>query len=80
MENIGCYSFFGLPIYLLVNPQHIEQVLVGRTGNLGKGVFARMNSELFGNGLLTSDGDFWRRQRRSPFELNLSDENGRPAI
>jgi len=25
---------------------------------------ARSNPELFGNGLLTSDGDFWRRQRR----------------
>ncbi len=62
--DIVHYHFFGLPIYLLVNPQHIEQVLVGKTGNLGKGTFARMNSELFGNGLLTSDGDFWRRQRK----------------
>jgi cytochrome P450 len=62
--DIVYYRFFGLTIYLLVNPQHIEQVLVGKTGNLGKGLFARMNSELFGNGLLTSDGDFWRRQRR----------------
>src|SRR5258706_15476743 len=25
---------------------------------------ARASPELFGNGLLTSDGDFWRRQRR----------------
>jgi cytochrome P450 len=44
--------------------QDIEQVLVGKAGNLGKGMFARMNSELFGKGLLTSDGDFRRRQRR----------------
>jgi cytochrome P450 len=62
--DIVYYSFFGLPVYLLVNPQYIEQVLVGRTGGIGKGTFARMNSELFGDGLLTSDGDFWRRQRR----------------
>src|SRR5467141_1483294 len=62
--DIVHYRFFGLPVYLLVNPQHIEQVLVGKTGDLGKGMFARMNRELFGNGLLTSDGDFWRRQRR----------------
>jgi cytochrome P450 len=62
--DIVHYRFFGLRVYLLVNPQHIEQVLVAKTGDLGKGLFARMNSELFGSGLLTSDGDFWRRQRR----------------
>jgi cytochrome P450 len=62
--DIVHYRFFGLPVYLLVNPQHIEQVLLGKAGDLGKGMFARMNAELFGNGLLTSDGDFWRRQRR----------------
>lgn len=62
--DIVHYRFLGLQVYLLFNPQHIEQVLVGKAGNLGKGLFARMNSELFGNGLLTSDGDFWRRQRR----------------
>ena len=62
--DIVHYHFLGLQVYLLFNPQHIEQVLVGKAGNLGKGLVARMNSELFGNGLLTSDGDFWRRQRR----------------
>lgn len=62
--DIVHYHFFGLPVYLLVNPQHIEQVLVAKAGDLGKGLLARLNAELFGNGLLTSDGDFWRRQRR----------------
>lgn len=62
--DIVYYRFFGLPVYLLVNPQHIEQVLVGKAGDLGKGILARTNPELFGNGLLTSDGDLWRRQRR----------------
>jgi cytochrome P450 len=62
--DIVHYRFFSLPVYLLVNPQHIEQVLVGKAGKLGKGMLARLNSELFGKGLLTSDGDFWLRQRR----------------
>ncbi len=38
--------------------------MLGKTGNFVKGMTARANPELFGNGLLTSDGDFWRRQRR----------------
>lgn len=50
-----------LTIGCLVYPRQDQ---IDFTGNPGKGLFARMNSELFGNGLLTSDGDFWRRQRR----------------
>jgi cytochrome P450 len=62
--DIVHYRFFGLPVYLLFHPLHIEQILMGKTEDFEKGMFARMNSELFGNGLLTSDGEFWRRQRR----------------
>jgi len=58
------YRFFGLPVYFLVHPEHIEQVLLTRAGGMSKGMISRSNPELFGNGLLTSDGDFWRRQRR----------------
>lgn len=61
--DIVHYRFFGLRVYLLVHPRDIEQVLLSKIENVGKGFFGR-NSELFGNGLLTSDGDFWRRQRR----------------
>ena len=62
--DIVYYPFFGLRFYLLFHPQHVEQVLLGKTGNFVKGITSRANPELFGNGLLTSDGDFWRRQRR----------------
>lgn len=58
------YHFFGLPVYFLVHPQHIEQVLLTKAGGMFKGMISRSNPELFGNGLLTSEGDFWRRQRR----------------
>src|SRR5258708_29661064 len=62
--DIVFYRFMKFPIYVLFHPQHVEQVLLGKTGNFVKGMTARSNPELFVNGLLTSDGDFWRRQRR----------------
>jgi cytochrome P450 len=62
--DIVYYRFFDFHFYVLFHPQHVEQVLVGKTSNFVKGITSRANPELFGNGLLTSDGDFWRRQRR----------------
>jgi cytochrome P450 len=62
--DIIYYRFFDIHFYVLLHPQHVEQVLLGKTGNFVKGMTSRANPELFGNGLLTSDGDFWRRQRR----------------
>jgi cytochrome P450 len=58
------YHFFDFQFYVLFHPQHVERVLLGKTGNFVKGITSRANPELFGNGLLTSDGDFWRRQRQ----------------
>jgi cytochrome P450 len=62
--DIVYYHFFDFEVYILFHPQHVEQILLGKTGNFVKGMTSRANPELFGNGLLTSDGEFWRRQRR----------------
>jgi cytochrome P450 len=54
---------FGLKRIFFVNhPALIEQVLHSR--NFTKHYALRMNRLLLGNGLLTSEGDFWLRQRR----------------
>ncbi len=54
---------FGIKRILFINhPQLIEQVLHSR--NFTKHYALRMNRLLLGNGLLTSEGDFWLRQRR----------------
>jgi cytochrome P450 len=54
---------FGLKrIYFINHPDLIEQVLHSR--NFTKHYGLRMNRLLLGNGLLTSEGDFWLRQRR----------------
>src|ERR1700731_4751245 len=62
--DIVYYRFFDFHFYVIFHPQVIDRVLLGKSRNLDKRITSRANPELFGNGLLTSDGDFWRRQRR----------------
>ena len=50
---------------LFINrPELIEDVLVNNARLYHKGRVLRANKYLFGEGLLTSEGDFWLRQRR----------------
>lgn len=58
--------FFNIPVWVLNNPEHIERVLVTNHRCLIKPLDFRMPffRGIFGNGLLTSEGDFWLRQRR----------------
>jgi len=46
------------------HPDLIEEVLVGHPRRYFKGRVLRANRHVFGEGLLTSEGDFWLRQRR----------------
>ena len=58
--------FFYVTCYFLYNPDDIEYVLSTNAKNFIKSMSVRSNffHRLIGNGLLTSEGDFWRRQRR----------------
>ena len=58
--------FFYLPAYFLYNPDDIEYVLSTNSRNFIKSRSLRSNffRRLVGNGLVTSEGEFWRRQRR----------------
>ena len=50
---------------LFINhPELIEDVLVNNAKKYHKGRILQANKYLFGEGLLTSEGDFWLRQRR----------------
>ncbi len=50
---------------LVSHPALIEQVLITDSKNYRKDVYLRrLGHEVVGQGLLTSEGDFWRRQRR----------------
>jgi cytochrome P450 len=62
--DIVCLRFFHLHTYILFHPDHIEDVIVNSARKFIKGRVLRANRFLFGNGLLTSEGHFWLRQRR----------------
>jgi cytochrome P450 len=51
-------------ILLLNHPDHIEDVLVNHPRKFIRGRVLLANKRVFGRGLLTSEGDFWLRQRR----------------
>jgi cytochrome P450 len=46
------------------HPDTIEEVLVTNARKYSKGRVLRANKHIFGEGLLTSEGEFWLRQRR----------------
>lgn len=53
----------GMAIYMLNHPEHIEYVLRGNHRNFVKDHFSHQLSALVGQGLITSEGEVWRRQR-----------------
>lgn len=56
---------FRLPTYLVSHPDGIRYVLRDNAGNYRKGAFFRSIALLQGQGLLTSEGEEWQRQRRA---------------
>jgi cytochrome P450 len=55
----------GRKVWILNRPADIEQVLLTQRANFVKhSFFWRHVTAIFGKGLLTSEGDFWLRQRR----------------
>lgn len=62
--DIFYYRSFFVHVYFLNHPDLIGQVLVRDYQKFKKGRGLQANRDLFGQGLLTSEGQFWRRQRR----------------
>jgi cytochrome P450 len=58
--------FLYVPAYFIFNPEQIEYVLASGSKNFVKPMSLRSPFflRLVGNGLVTSEGEFWRRQRR----------------
>jgi len=51
--------------YFISHPDYVRQVLVDQADKFYKApIYRDLLSYFLGNGLLTSDGDFWRRQRK----------------
>lgn len=62
--DIASLQFGPTRIYVLSHPDLIDEVLVTRAANFVKHYGLRSGKRVLGNGLLTSEGDFWRKQRR----------------
>jgi len=62
--DVVYFRFFHIPIYLLSHPDLIEEVLANAELRKSKGVRTPLQRQLFGNGLIASEGDFWLKQRR----------------
>ena len=62
--DIVATTGFGRRFYAISHPDLIEDVLVTKNTHFRKAPGLRSLTQIFGNGLLTSDGDFWLRQRR----------------
>jgi cytochrome P450 len=61
--DIFYYRAFFRHIYFLNHPDFIEHVLVTNHQSFIKGEALQFNRRIFGNGLLTNEGDSWLRQR-----------------
>jgi cytochrome P450 len=62
--DVVFFRFFRTPVCLVNHPDLIESVLVKNHANFVKSKDYRVLRNTLGDGLLTSEGDFWRRQRR----------------
>ena len=57
-------SVTGAPIYVFSHPDHVRRVLVDNHQNYTKGIGIERVGILLGKGLMVSEGERWRRQRR----------------
>jgi cytochrome P450 len=62
--DVVALRFVSRRVYLVSHPDLIESVLVTQARNFIKHFALRLNPLTLGKGLLTSEGDFWLRQRR----------------
>jgi cytochrome P450 len=62
--DVVCAQMGPLRFYLLHHPDAVKHVLQDNNQNYVKGMVIGRVKILIGEGLFTSEGDFWRRQRR----------------
>ena len=63
--DVAAFRFGPVRALLLAHPEHVQHVLMDHHANYDKRIVSyRRMKTLLGEGLLTSEGDLWRRQRR----------------
>ena len=66
--DVTLFRLFHVPVCFVNRPEYIESILGSDVSDLAKSRDYRPMKSLLGNGLLTSEGEFWRgeRQRLQP--------------
>jgi cytochrome P450 len=62
--NIFKASIYGTSVYAVRDPQYAQHVLRENWQNYAKGQVIKRVALLLGNGLMVSEGEFWKTQRR----------------
>ena len=64
--DVAAFSLMGTKAVLISDPKEIERVLLetGKRYSNGKDDPSLAMQKILGNGLVTSEGDFWKRQRK----------------
>ncbi|MBX3086585.1 MAG: cytochrome P450 [Anaerolineae bacterium] len=62
--DVAAFSLMGLKGVLISDPADIERVLLETGKRYGKFSASYALRTILGNGLVTSEGDFWKRQRK----------------
>jgi cytochrome P450 len=62
--DVAAFSLMGNRSILISNPEDIERVLLETGKRYGKFSPTYAMRTILGNGLVTSEGDFWKRQRK----------------
>ncbi len=57
-------SVYGTDVYVVSDPEHVDHVLRVNWQNYKKGQAIKRIGLLLGNGLMVSEGEFWKSQRR----------------
>ncbi len=57
-------SIYGTNVYVVSDPEHVDHVLRINWRNYKKGQAIKRIGFLLGNGLMVSEGEFWKTQRR----------------
>jgi cytochrome P450 len=62
--DVAAFRAWPFTSFFIVHPDHIKHVLQENNQGYVKGIVIAKLKVLIGEGLFTSEGDFWRRQRR----------------
>lgn len=58
------FTIFGQPVHLVTKPDYVKEILVTNNKDFHKSSLLRVARFILGDGLLTSEDDFHKRQRR----------------